>query len=294
MSRLAEKRARSSSNIQYLIDKYHSPPHYSPPTQSSSSAPAGSPKPPSGAPSYRDLPGSPLDPPSDQGALRLMGEAEKALETVNNLMGWLGVGKERQTGVSDSPGSKLLDGLNKSPVMSPGRTDYQEQSLTQSDPWHLFSGFGGRVHPATGENTFHAGIDVGPAANRIGTNIPAVGEGVVEEVRPNWGTAGNTVVVKDPRTGYEYLYKHLDTMLVSVGQKVDFKQPIGTMGNTGRTVGRVEGGAHLDIEIRDKNGKAVDPIPWLAAAVQLKGYKDYYGSGPYTPTFNYATGGLFE
>ena len=154
MSRLAEKRARASSNIQHLIDKYHSPPtpQYSPPAQSSPSAPpAGSPgKPPAGAPLYKDLPGSPLDSPSDQRALQLMGEAEKALETVNNLMGWLGVGKERQTGVSDSPGSKLLDGLNKSPVMSPGRTDYQEQRDRQPQ----FSGMADRL-----KDLFNQGIE---------------------------------------------------------------------------------------------------------------------------------------
>lgn len=259
--------------------------------------------------------GSPFSSPASQRAGQIVGEAAKALDLVNSVMGMFGVadrrtpsveakklfsgvGRERRPSRSKPSVSanKLFSGIGQ---MAGDRKPFESNySLPDSfEPWHVSSGFGNRVHPATGEMSFHRGVDAFPAQDRVGTLIPSVGGGIVKDVMPDWGTGGNTVVVEDPDTGYEYYYKHLSDIMVVPGQRVSFQEPVGRMGNTGRTVGQVEGGAHLDLEIRDAQGNPIDPVSWLAAAVPLKGYEQSYGSGPYNPIDSvptYAEGGVFR
>lgn len=55
---------------------------------------------------------------------------------------------------------------------------------------------------------------------------------------------GNQVMIKDNITGYFYRYCHLDSVNVSVGDKVTLKTKIGVMGNTGNS-----SGTHLHLEL---------------------------------------------
>jgi murein DD-endopeptidase MepM/ murein hydrolase activator NlpD len=100
----------------------------------------------------------------------------------------------------------------------------------------------------------HAGIDL---ANSIGTPIVAVSDGVVIDAGP---TAGYGMWVKLLHAdGTVTLYGHINTALVSVGQRVMAGDQIATMGNRGNSTG-----PHLHFEVLQGGTERIDPVPWLA------------------------------
>ncbi len=100
----------------------------------------------------------------------------------------------------------------------------------------------------------HAGIDL---ANSIGTPIYAVSDGVVVAAGP---TAGYGMWVKLRHAdGTVTLYGHVNTTLVSVGQRVMAGDQIATMGNRGDSTG-----PHLHFEVMLGGTNRIDPVPWLA------------------------------
>ncbi len=100
----------------------------------------------------------------------------------------------------------------------------------------------------------HAGIDL---ANSIGTPIYAVSDGVVIDAGP---TAGYGAWVKLRHAdGTVTLYGHVNTTLVSVGQRVMAGDQIATMGNRGNSTG-----PHLHFEVLQGGTERIDPVPWLA------------------------------
>jgi murein DD-endopeptidase MepM/ murein hydrolase activator NlpD len=100
----------------------------------------------------------------------------------------------------------------------------------------------------------HAGIDL---ANSIGTPIVAVSDGVVIDAGP---TAGYGMWVKLRHAdGTVTLYGHVNTTLVSVGQRVMAGDQIATIGNRGNSTG-----PHLHFEVLEGGTERIDPVPWLA------------------------------
>jgi murein DD-endopeptidase MepM/ murein hydrolase activator NlpD len=100
----------------------------------------------------------------------------------------------------------------------------------------------------------HAGIDL---ANSIGTPIFAVSDGVVIDAGP---TAGYGMWVKLRHAdGTVTLYGHVNTTLVSVGERVMAGDQIATMGNRGNSTG-----PHLHFEVLRGGTERIDPVPWLA------------------------------
>ncbi|MBI2702769.1 MAG: M23 family peptidase [Mycobacterium sp.] len=100
----------------------------------------------------------------------------------------------------------------------------------------------------------HAGIDL---ANAIGTPIYAVSDGVVIDAGP---TAGYGAWVKLLHAdGTVTLYGHVNTTLVSVGERVMAGDQIATMGNRGNSTG-----PHLHFEVLLGGSERIDPVPWLA------------------------------
>lgn len=120
------------------------------------------------------------------------------------------------------------------------------------------SGFGSRIHPVTGQRSFHGGVDFA-GGQGIGHPIHAQQPGNVTHAGPTGGSYGT--MVKAARGAYEYIYAHLSKALVKKGDNISAGQKIGLMGNTGRSTG-----PHLHYEVR-KNGKAVDPF----ASIQSSG-----------------------
>jgi murein DD-endopeptidase MepM/ murein hydrolase activator NlpD len=100
----------------------------------------------------------------------------------------------------------------------------------------------------------HAGIDL---ANSIGTPIYAVSDGVVIDAGP---TAGYGMWVKLRHAdGTVTLYGHVNTTLVSTGERVMAGDQIATMGNRGNSTG-----PHLHFEVLQNGADRIDPVPWLA------------------------------
>lgn len=138
------------------------------------------------------------------------------------------------------------------------------------------SSYGMRFHPVLGKNKQHQGVDYGAA---IGTPVWSVADGVVKEAR--WSkTAGNMIVLAH-MNGITTEYFHLSKFAEGIkpGMRVQQKQLIGAVGNTGMSTGphlhfgMLRGGAHVDPaqqkfpnakpipkEYRDELGRFVAPL----------------------------------
>lgn len=112
----------------------------------------------------------------------------------------------------------------------------------------ITSNFGWRVHPITGEQSFHRGVDL---AVPKGTPVHTIGDGVVTWAG-NRGHSGQTVIVRH-NDGSESIYGHLEKIQVAEGSTISSGQVLGLSGNTGRSTG-----PHLHFEILS-GGHAVDP-----------------------------------
>ena len=113
----------------------------------------------------------------------------------------------------------------------------------------ISSPFGKRVHPLSGEETTHNGIDI--AAN-TGTDILCVEDGTVQKSEYNQ-FSGNFIVIAHS-DGYTSSYAHLMESKVKPGDTIKKGQLIGISGSTGAVTG-----PHLHMEIR-KDSTPVDPM----------------------------------
>ena len=86
----------------------------------------------------------------------------------------------------------------------------------------------------------HYGIDI---AAKQGTNIKSSGTGVVTMAEDDLYYTGGTIIM-DHGHGISTIYSHLETVIVSVGDKINQGDIIGTVGSTGRSTG-----PHLDLRI---------------------------------------------
>lgn len=99
----------------------------------------------------------------------------------------------------------------------------------------------------------HTGVDF---RRGLGDPILALASGRVAAVEP-MDVRGNVVIV-DHGYGVFSQYAHMLEVYVTPGEEVQQGQPVGTVGNTGRT-----NGPHLHIEVI-VNGQPVDLIRWMA------------------------------
>lgn len=128
------------------------------------------------------------------------------------------------------------------------------QPILNKDLTRISSYYGVRFDPVyKGTKKFHHGIDF---TAPTGTPIYVSGNGVVKKIQQSRRGYGNNVVV-DHGFGYETLYAHMHTIDVKEGQTVVRGEVIGTVGNTGKSVG-----PHLHYEVH-KNGKSTDPINYF-------------------------------
>lgn len=113
---------------------------------------------------------------------------------------------------------------------------------------YVSSRFGLRIHPITGEQKTHTGMDI---ASNQGTAVYASDGGSVTLAGWNGGY-GNCIMI-DHGNGYVTLYGHLSSISVSVGQTVSQGDTIGAVGSTGNSTG-----PHLHFEVL-QNGTRIDP-----------------------------------
>jgi len=86
----------------------------------------------------------------------------------------------------------------------------------------------------------HYGIDI---AAKKGTLIMSSGSGIVSMAENDLYYTGGTIII-DHGHGISTIYSHLEKVLVSVGDELNKRDIIGTVGSTGRSTG-----PHLDFRI---------------------------------------------
>jgi murein DD-endopeptidase MepM/ murein hydrolase activator NlpD len=127
------------------------------------------------------------------------------------------------------------------------------QPISNKELTRLASGFGMRIHPIYKVKKMHTGIDF--TAPR-GTPIYSTGDGIVEEVRIEFGGYGRQVVINHG-FGYKTLYAHMEEFNVKAGDKVKRGDCIGYVGNSGLSTA-----PHLHYEVI-KDGKRVNPVHYF-------------------------------
>ncbi|WP_339081436.1 M23 family metallopeptidase [Pseudomonas sp. TMP9] len=118
---------------------------------------------------------------------------------------------------------------------------------------YMSSSFGRRVHPLTGRNTQHKGIDF---AAKAGSDVVAVAAGVVSFSGVKSGY-GYTVEISHA-DGYTTLYAHNQSNVVQIGDLVQRDQTIAKVGRSGRA-----SGYHVHFEVT-KDGRVVNPASYIA------------------------------
>ncbi len=148
-----------------------------------------------------------------------------------------------------------LDGVSGrlGPTTFPGIID-DPRAIPSIWPVHgrLTAGFGQRMDPFSGEQSFHPGVDI---ADSFGTDVVATGDGLVIEAEPDAGY-GRSILV-DHGDGITTRYAHLSRIFVVVGEQVKQGEIIGAIGMSGRTTG-----PHLHYEVRI-HGTPVNPGRFL-------------------------------
>ncbi len=86
----------------------------------------------------------------------------------------------------------------------------------------------------------HYGIDI---AAKQGTMIKSSGSGVVTMAEDDLYYTGGTIIM-DHGHGISTIYSHLENVMVSIGDKINQGDIIGTVGSTGRSTG-----PHLDFRL---------------------------------------------
>lgn len=167
-----------------------------------------------------------------------------------------------------SPATRTQPLFSAEPEISPGLPETvlspaqkQEGEKTESLSWPLpesaaeriSSGYGQRIHPITGLNSFHDGVDIVAAP---GTKVLATVDGVVEEAGRKAGL-GNYVRLTHAG-GLTSTYGHLASIHVKAGQKVSKGTLVGRLGSTGLSTG-----PHLHYAMK-KDGVSVNPMPYLS------------------------------
>jgi murein DD-endopeptidase MepM/ murein hydrolase activator NlpD len=128
-------------------------------------------------------------------------------------------------------------------------------------PAAITSAFGWRIHPISGNLSFHTGLDLGAP---MGTPVMAAlgGRVVAADYMGGYGLA---VIVENPTTHQRNLYGHLSGIAVQPGMQVAQGAILGWVGSTGNSTG-----PHLHFEsmIATENGwTAIDPLASAAVSV---------------------------
>lgn len=120
--------------------------------------------------------------------------------------------------------------------------------------YYVTSSFGKRRDPINGRWAAHYGLDLGAP---LRSPVYATAPGTVTYA--GWRGSYGRFVEIDHGAGLKTRYGHLSKVLVKKGQRVDYRQKIGLLGNSGRSTG-----AHLHYEVVFK-GTPKDPANFINA-----------------------------
>lgn len=115
--------------------------------------------------------------------------------------------------------------------------------------------YGYRIHPVTGNYSFHTGVDLAAAG---GTPIYASKSGTVTTA--TYSDVYGYYVTINHGDGFSTLYGHMTHYVVSAGQYVSQGQVIGYVGTTGWSTGN-----HLHFTVY-YNGSTVNPMNYITVA----------------------------
>ncbi|MBI3552235.1 MAG: M23 family metallopeptidase [Elusimicrobia bacterium] len=127
--------------------------------------------------------------------------------------------------------------------------NFDTYHLPITGSYRISSGFGSRYHPILKRKRMHDGYDM---AKPYGSPVYAAKSGVV--VDAGWVEGYGQLITIRHVDGWTTRYGHLSKILVKPGQKVNRGTLIGKVGSTGLSTG-----PHLHFEVRNKDGKAVNP-----------------------------------
>lgn len=120
--------------------------------------------------------------------------------------------------------------------------------------YRITSTYGKRRDPINKKWATHYGLDLGAPFKSV---VYSTAPGVVSFV--GWNDNYGKMVEVDHGAGIKTRYAHLHKTLVSVGQKVNFRDNLGQVGNTGRSTG-----SHLHYEVIFR-GKPRNPSMFIKA-----------------------------
>lgn len=148
------------------------------------------------------------------------------------------------------------------PMIFPYPSNYYKSKI------NFTSDYGKRI--INNEEDWHDGIDLNGGG---GTPIVAAAKGIVTKVARGYnGGAGNYIeITHDGGVKTRYLHLNDSGIVVNKGDTVEPGTPIAKEGNTGKTYGKT--GNHLHFEIRNAQGKSVDPklaFPYLKGQLNKK------------------------
>ena len=190
-------------------------------------------------------------------------EVKKSTETLDSIVARHRVGAEERrkfkevlVRVNNLPGIALLAPyeFNKGdrlviPGIKINFDTYRVPFETQS--WgRISSRFGYRFHPVKRVRKLHEGLDI---PKPYGTPIYPARSGRV--IQAGWHDGYGMIVIIQHSDGWTTRYGHMSKLYVKNGEMVARgKTMIGRVGSTG-----ISTGPHLHFEVRDRNGKAVNP-----------------------------------
>jgi murein DD-endopeptidase MepM/ murein hydrolase activator NlpD len=150
----------------------------------------------------------------------------------------------------------IKDNVSDKPIMGGENNNSSEVDgatwLVPINYTRFTSPYGMRIHPITGKETFHHGVDL---AAPEGTPIYASRGGQVTTA--TYGSSGGYYVIINHMDGYTSNYLHMTHYIVAPGDYVAAGQVIGYCGSTGASTG-----PHLHFAIY-KNGSSVNPANYI-------------------------------
>jgi murein DD-endopeptidase MepM/ murein hydrolase activator NlpD len=190
-------------------------------------------------------------------------EVRRDSETLDAIVAKFRVGAEERRRfkeiviqVNNFPGVALLEPFEferGDRILIPGvRVNFDTYRFpfeSQAFP-RISSRFGSRYHPVLKRRRMHDGLDI---PKPYGTPVYPARSGRVTEA--GWNEGYGQIVIIKHNNGETTRYGHMSKTTVKVGDLVQRgKTMIGRVGSTG-----ISTGPHLHFEVRDKNGKPVNP-----------------------------------
>lgn len=145
-------------------------------------------------------------------------------------------------------------------------TQLKEMPIMIPSEGRVISGHGMRYHPILKVRRMHYGVDINV---NTGTPVVAAGDGVILEAKRS-ASWGNYIKVKHETAGYVTIYAHLRNFKsgLRTGQRVSRGELLAYSGSTG-----LSKSPHLHYEVRDLEGRALNPIFFLAPSLTPAAYQ---------------------